>query len=274
RTRAYLEALASSQGIPDAFFAGLDHNDLDHFGATCRWGLQEKKAFLRRSLKVEPILRRFFSKEEMSEFHDVQSATGLLVSGSAGYQFFSREIYDTDLDTYCVLKECLIVGQWYMSIQYRFARREHQLSSFAEDFERVKNLQDNDGRGQTDYDDDSIVQVWDFQNDKGITIQLIAARHCAVDVVLSFHSTCVMNFISHRAAYSLFPRATFKDKVTVKLDNGKHNPSYEAGIQKYVSRGLRVIETPAISRMLDGRSDLAAVCPRFMDDSRSWFVPI
>ncbi|KAJ3846622.1 hypothetical protein EV368DRAFT_52535 [Lentinula lateritia] len=264
----------SSQGIPNSFFADLDHNELDSFGMTCRWCQGEKKAFLRRSLKVESVLARFFSVEEICQFHDIQSATRLLLSGSASYQFFSRESYDTDLDMYCMLRECLAVGQWYMSAQYMFKPKPHQLASFAADFERVLEIDNCVNSEETEYGDDSIVEVWDFQNSQFKMIQLIAARHSAVEVILCFHSTCVMNFISHRAAYALFPRTTFKDKATLILDNGYMSPGSTAGVEKYVRRGLKVIKSPLVARILDPTSDVVAVSPRFVNDSRTWCVPI
>ncbi|KAJ3886291.1 hypothetical protein GG344DRAFT_57760, partial [Lentinula edodes] len=189
-------------------------------------------------------------------------------------QFFSRESYDTDLDTYCVLKECLVVGQWYMSAQYMFKRKPHQLACFAADFERVIGIEDRVNSEETEYGDDSIVEVWDFQNSQLKMIQLIAARHSAVEVILCFHSTCVMNFISHRAAYSLFPRTTFKDKATLILDNGYTSAGSAAGVEKYVRRGLKIMKSPSVARILDPTSDVVAVSPRFVNDSRTWRVPI
>ncbi|KAH7869207.1 uncharacterized protein C8R40DRAFT_1060149 [Lentinula edodes] len=204
----------------------------------------------------------------------MESAIGLLLSGSAGYQFFTREMYNSDLDTYCVFEACVVVGQWYLSAQYMFRPRTHQLPSFSADFERMKEAQDGIGDEDTDYNDASIVQVWDFENSTLERIQLIAARHSALEVILSFHSTCVMNFISHRAAYSLFPRTTFKHKAMLVVDNGRETPGSNEGVQKYVERGLKVIHSPSVTRILDTTSDLVAVSPRFVNDSRTWCVPI
>ncbi|KAJ3858316.1 hypothetical protein EV359DRAFT_16078, partial [Lentinula novae-zelandiae] len=248
--------------------------ELDNFGLTCRWSQDEKKAFLCRSSKVESVLARFFSPEEICQFHDIQSTTGLLLSGSRSYQFFSWESYDTDLDTYCVLRECLVVGQWYMSAQYMFKQKPHQLGCFAVDFERVMEIEDHVNSKETEYGDDSIVEVWDFQNSQLKMIQLIAARHSAVEVILCFHSTCVMNFISHQAAYSLFPRTTFKDKATLILDNGYTSAGSAAGVEKYVCRGLKMMKSPSVARILDPTSDVVTVSPRFVNDSRTWRVPI
>ncbi|KAF9065893.1 hypothetical protein BDP27DRAFT_1366057 [Rhodocollybia butyracea] len=39
----------------------------------------------------------------------------------------------------------------------------------------------------------------------GMKIQLITARNSALDIILNFHSTIVMNVISHSHAYSLYP---------------------------------------------------------------------
>ncbi|KAJ3872546.1 hypothetical protein F5051DRAFT_445085 [Lentinula edodes] len=83
-----------------------------------------------------------------------------------------------------------------------------------------------------------------------------------------------MNFISHRAAYSLFPRTTFKDKATLILDNGYTSAGSSAGVEKYVRRGLKVMKAPSVARILDPTSDVVAVSPRFVNDSRTWRVPI
>ncbi|KAJ4463318.1 hypothetical protein C8J55DRAFT_494451 [Lentinula edodes] len=204
-----------SQGIPNSFFADLDHNELDSFDLTCRRSQDEKKAFLRRLFKVESVLARFFSPEEICR--------------GAGNSYSS------------------ITNRQAVNDRTSLVRREATSFSLGKattpiwtpDFERVIEIEDHVNREETEYGDDSIVEVWDFQN-----------------------------------TYSLFPRTTFKDKATLILDNGYSSAGSAAGVEKYVRRGLKMMKSPSVAHMLDPTLDVVAVSPRFVNDSRTWRVPI
>ncbi|KAF6746287.1 hypothetical protein DFP72DRAFT_1076495 [Ephemerocybe angulata] len=98
---------------------------------------------------------------------------------------------------------------------------------------------------------DGILRIFDFvkhldtppdEEKSTLKVQVIAvAQHPIHHIVHTFHSTLVMNFITHKEAVSLFPRSSFIDAVS--YPNSKHrlgygwNPYWK---RKYEGRGYRV----------------------------------
>jgi hypothetical protein len=75
-----------------------------------------------------------------------------------------------------------------------------------------------------------------------------------------------MNVIAYNAAYSLYPRATFEARTSLHTPrNGKDIDS--PGVQKYVRRGWRMIDTVSSA---DERA--YAVGSRWIDDEHSWVI--
>ncbi|KAI4293930.1 hypothetical protein K525DRAFT_213842, partial [Schizophyllum commune Loenen D] len=55
-------------------------------------------------------------------------------------------------------------------------------------------------------------------------VRVMVAVHSPIDAVLDFPSTVTMNFITYRAAYSLYPRGTFITKSGVCFDGSFKGP--------------------------------------------------
>ncbi|KAJ4493248.1 hypothetical protein C8R41DRAFT_919720 [Lentinula lateritia] len=234
----------------------LDHNDIDNLGLTCRWLEHEKQQFRSKANKIDLVLNRFLTVGEIGGFQDIQVLTGMVVSGSVALQFFSREVYRTDLDTYCVLGKCLDVAKYYQSIRYEYRPSKDQLDHFEDDLSRIVDWRwYTENRGP--YLQDNVLQVWNFDRN-GSKIQLIATARSPLEAILKFHSTCVMNVITHRRAYCLFARTTFKERCTVVIDRGdRYNAT---GVEKYRARGFE--------------SDLTGVAARYMKDYQTWHVAV
>ncbi|KAJ3885039.1 hypothetical protein GG344DRAFT_59834, partial [Lentinula edodes] len=256
--------------IPNAIFSHLDHNDIDNLGLTCSWLEHEKQQFRSSSNKIDLVLDRFLTVGEIGGFQDIQVSTGMVVSGPVALQFFSREVYETDLDTYCVLGKCLDVAKYYLSIRYQYRPSKHQLDYFEDDFSRIVDQRwDAVNRGA--YLQDNVVQVWNFDR-SGSKIQLITTARSPLETVLTFHSTCVMNVITHRRAYCLFAWTTFKDCCTVVIDRGDRDNA--SGVEKYRGRGFEVVDVPNVDCIMNRHSDLTGVAARYMKDYRTWHVAV
>ena len=80
-----------------------------------------------------------------------------------------------------------------------------------------------------------------------------------------------MNFIAYDAAYSLYPRATFEDKVNLVF---KHDtPNDRRCIGKYTVRGWTpVINTSENEKPFNNLFYVGQ--PRFVDDPRCWRLPL
>ncbi|KAJ3931821.1 MAG: hypothetical protein NXY57DRAFT_895390 [Lentinula lateritia] len=266
----YNDICNSPLGIPNAIFSYLDHNDIDNLGLTCRWLEHEKQQFRSKANKIDLVLNRFLTVGEIGGFQDIQVLTGMVVSGSVALQFFSREVYRTDLDTYCVLGKCLDVAKYYQSIRYEYRPSKDQLDHFEDDLSRIVDWRwYTENRGP--YLQDNVLQVWNFDRN-GSKIQLIATARSPLEAILKFHSTCVMNVITHRRAYCLFARTTFKERCTVVIDRGdRYNAT---GVEKYRARGFEVVDVPDVDRILNRQSDLTGVAARYMKDYRTWHVAV
>ncbi|PBL03894.1 hypothetical protein ARMGADRAFT_1022453 [Armillaria gallica] len=59
----------------------------------------------------------------------------------------------------------------------------------------------------SEYADKSIADVEEFRNGTGAIVQVISSYGPPLDVVLSFHSTCVINVVAHQYTYCLYPKA-------------------------------------------------------------------
>ena len=81
---------------------------------------------------------------------------------------------------------------------------------------------------------------------------------------------CVMNFITHEAAYSLYPRATFEDFAADPFSRGRGSDG--KAWEKYSRRGWTMIQDsdtafPSTNSFSIGRR-------RFVSDRLSWKQPL
>ncbi|KAF5340169.1 hypothetical protein D9758_014990 [Tetrapyrgos nigripes] len=173
-----------------------------------------------RSFRIRQFLLRFFGAlANVARFRILQYELGLLVSGSTALQFF----FD-DLDTYVELIKFRPYADFLLEIGYVFDPIQGQPKDFEDALAAALNAE----RPHADQDDDfawegyrgnGMAEVFNFQkSDK--KVQVITCVQTPIEVILNFHSTCVMNVISHSHGYSLFPRATFEDRVSL------HTPTF------------------------------------------------
>ncbi|KAK7028455.1 hypothetical protein R3P38DRAFT_927432 [Favolaschia claudopus] len=249
-----------AMGPHDALFSLLDTRELVRLMSTSRRirSLTHEICF-----DISRLLRRFFgSRENVEQFRRMQQQTGTIISGSMGLQFFNRLTWeDSDLDLYVGRAMASLAAVFILENGYTFKAKENQELSISLQLPLSVNGQRMSylGRG--------IADVFDFHKGEQ-KIQLIVAVTSPMEITLNFHSTCVMNFITHSTAFSLYPWHTFvlqKALIIETVGTGQ-----EIGRQKYIDRGWTMLEFPASN----SNSELGVRIPRCVGDSFTWSIPL
>ncbi|PPQ80116.1 hypothetical protein CVT26_012167 [Gymnopilus dilepis] len=267
------------------FFSLLSPADLLRYSRISRSAYKAVSSYIRRTFTIEHVLSRFFDPLEIKMFRQHQSRTGMFISGSTALQFFNRETYaDSDLDLYVEHRYSEMIALWLLSIGYTFVPRpKYQAQdlqvALAENmaYDNVHFTVPN----QTDaffastsmgYFGRGVANVYNFtKSNPPRKIQLITSFHCPLEVILHFHSTCVMNVITHEAAYSLYPYATFEQKRSLIISTeGSKQDSARA---KYAERGWEMVGRLSQNEIGDSSSAFAQG-ERYLGDSRCWKIPI
>ncbi|KIK62227.1 hypothetical protein GYMLUDRAFT_165247 [Collybiopsis luxurians FD-317 M1] len=273
-------SLSSKIGVPDVLLASLSPVELDSFAAVSRLCRHQVESFRRRAFKIRYVLEPFMELNQISAFQCIQRDTGTLVSGSVAYKFFSRKIFDSDLDLFCPITKCPQLARWLLSIGYAFTSKNALMGeSFEDSFARTR-----DFTSQTTaivpidkiHESREIEAVWSFVNCQTLKwVQIIGTRGSPVAAILSFHSTAVMNFITYETAYSLYPRLTYEDKSNLCVDRGcLGSDRVKLAIQKWARRGYPVLPRLPREHLLAANSDLSVSNNRHVGDIHCWALNI
>ncbi|KAK7444300.1 hypothetical protein VKT23_015312 [Stygiomarasmius scandens] len=166
-------------------------------------------------------------------FRSVQALTGAVISGSTALQFFARAHWTaSDLDVYVEHSSGYLMALFLISIGYDFEPTNSQNWSISDAYDQI-NLTEvyDDGRG--------FACVFNFHRGSS-KIQLITATYSPIDIILNFHSTVVMNLITARHAFCLYPQASFEEHtslITFRDEGIDRNFAWE----KYVERGWTLV---------------------------------
>ncbi|KAK7696092.1 hypothetical protein QCA50_000735 [Cerrena zonata] len=242
------------------------------FSRTCRIADLVVKSYMKRTYRIERILSRFLS--DPLKFRRLQAGTGTLISGSAALQFFDRSFYpESDLDLYVHVQFAKEVGIFLLEDGYVFAPNSVQEDDFAEisDEQTIRSL-------PSSYTFKGVSCVFTFEkkhhsSGEPLKVQLIVGTHCPMEVILYFHSTCVMNVISFETAYSLYPKATFEKRQSLVCPGTGRDE--DAALQKYENRGWTMATTDLTwARDLEPCFHIVYHRVRFMGDSFCWTIPL
>ncbi|KAI0715462.1 hypothetical protein C8T65DRAFT_144725 [Cerioporus squamosus] len=257
--------------IADSIFSFSSPMTILRIGRTCRVAKQAVRHYFKRAFNVNRLLIRFFP--DVLAFRTLQSRTGTLISGSVALQFFDRDFYpSSDLDLYVHMRHRREVGRWLLQYGYRFAPSSNQ----AADFEAAA-TEALSGIGTAPYGMPGVAAIMNFIRcsdvSEDLKVQLIISRKTPMEVVLGFHSTCVMNVISFEKAYCLFPRATLEARLSLLSSScAGRSVRRQASVAKYVARGFTITE-----RIPPQDLRLPYLFPlgwRWIDDSTSWVIPL
>ncbi|KAH8092523.1 hypothetical protein BXZ70DRAFT_1010836 [Cristinia sonorae] len=280
----FVDKIVFNHFMFQTIFDNLTPLEFLRLARTCRVARAVVQRFIEQTFttKINQILSRFFT--DPVAFRSLQACTGTLISGSVALQFFDRTFYPgSDLDLYIPPQSDRHVLQWFPQNGYRFAPTSAQPKDLEEaiDQGRVHGFP-NDIFHEEEEDYWSmgtkyIKGVYTFikpslvENAPDLQVQCIVTENAPLDVVLSFHSTCVMNVISYEKAYCLYPRATLHDHHTV-INDLPPSSSQPAALSKYKERGFTICN--------DIRCDEAVVDISFrlwnrsIGDSLCWSIPL
>ncbi|KAI0703516.1 hypothetical protein C8T65DRAFT_578754, partial [Cerioporus squamosus] len=247
----------------------------------CRTAADAVQDYIARAFDVRRVLDRFFP--DVLAFRSLQARTGTLISGSVALQFFDREFYPaSDLDLYVHMRHRREIGRWFLERGYQFEPGPHQPSEF-----EAAATEALSGLAVTPYGMPGIAAVMNFTRccdnpadmptyddaPQKLKVQLIVARKTPMEVILGFHSTCVMNVISFEKAYCLFPRATLEERLSLlSSSSAGFSKRRRQSVAKYAIRGFTIIERIPFTDLRSPR--LFPLGWRWIDDSSSWVIPL
>jgi len=276
-----LDKIIFNHLIHEVIFFNLTPVEFFRLARTCRLAYEAVQSYIRRTFNINRSLSRFFS--DPVEFRALQARTGTLISGSFALQFFDRSFYpESDLDLYSPKDADREVLSWLPSHGYKFVPSEKQPPTLEEAIVQSEepHVDDDDW---TDYGAIVIARtiraVYTFTkaapsgSDAELKVQCIVASRSPMEVILSFHSTCVMSVITHEQAYCLYPHATLHVRQT--LSCGKYpSPSRAAALLKYASRGFEVVGDTRTKRYdLQYRHSFFEGM-RYLGDPKCWTLPL
>ncbi|KAK0200318.1 hypothetical protein DFS33DRAFT_141992 [Desarmillaria ectypa] len=255
----------------DLLFRDLAPLDLYNYSKVNREAYRSIASFRKRAYILNKYLLPYFTEEQSAEFRDLQEELGILISGSTAIQFFERDAGEyeaSDLDLYVNHRQCYKVEAFLLQAGYHFRPRRSQQESFEANASLVDRLMHFIFFTPTSsYANPAIAGVFDFYNAADKKIQLITSKYSPVDVILHFHSTCVMNFITYSHAYSLYAKATFGERRSVPSRANKARDV--AARKKYHDRGWRTVGVAPDDPAVEFQNIL-----RRVGDKYCWVIPL
>ncbi|KAF8555533.1 hypothetical protein OG21DRAFT_1521682 [Imleria badia] len=180
--------------------------------------------------------------------------TNTLVSGSNVLQFLDRTFYrEADLDLYTHRNHSSEVAQFLVEGEgYHYVPRNRQNKDWKKTFDIKFDLTRHRAvvRGSSEC----------------LTVQIVEAWSFPLESILGFHSTCVMNFISSDAAYSLYPISTFEERSSLGMPSSRRSPKV---ISKYLKRGCRFYFMPPPNHPAFFLEQV-----RWVTDKHTWSLPL
>ncbi|KAK0471492.1 hypothetical protein IW261DRAFT_1344459 [Armillaria novae-zelandiae] len=241
-----------------------------------RYGTCSRLAFARVADAVSylystrRLLQKFFpTDDDYSRFRQTQKTHGVLVSGSQVTGLFVRNtvpFVTSDLDLYVNIEGEDFLATTLAEIGYHlYIDLSRQQIDQSDDYELISAMQNHEIILHAKYVCSAIASVKEYRNRDGKIVQVIASHGPPMDIILCFHSTCVMNVISYHYAYCLYPSATICDRVSVAHFGDDINSS--CARQKWAARGWRIATEATSSPRLDLRT-----IHRYVGDRHSWRI--
>ncbi|CAL1699941.1 unnamed protein product [Somion occarium] len=269
----FLDRIITNDLVYDLIFHACTARTLVRLLRTCRAVNVAVKEYISRAFNVHRLLSRYFS--DPMAFRYIQACTGTLISGSAALQFFDRSLYpDSDLDLYVPMPWRKKVGHFLLAQGYKFEPYPFQHPTFdvAISDRRVVTARGLYGNLK------GIAGVFTFEKKSArgeeLKVQIIVAVRSTMEVILRFHSTCVMNVISFDRAYCLYPLATLEQRRSL-VCTSRNDEVAQRVFEKYSERGWKIVKSfyvpPAYYCIEDPAFSLG---PRWIDDGYTWSIPL
>ncbi|KAF9530850.1 hypothetical protein CPB83DRAFT_892134 [Crepidotus variabilis] len=253
----------------NSIMSSLSRKDLLILAQT-PWDFRDRvDAYMRRASNIDNFLNKYFTPTEVAHFRYLQSRTQAIISGSMALQFFERVEYpNSDLDIYVENDHKKEIIAWLLQIGYLFESRRNK--TLAEEMQSPPPPQDDTIADASGYFGRGVANVFNFfQDGPERRIQLITSYISPLRVIINFHSTCVMNIITHEKAYALYPKATFDDHLSVKHSTAGGNQ--DAARQKYADRGWTMVDNLSADKIEDSEFTHK---PRHVGDRFCWQIDL
>ncbi|KAF5317751.1 hypothetical protein D9619_012541 [Psilocybe cf. subviscida] len=275
--------MSTLQALPpttdDALLDNLSTADILRFGRTSKSAHHALQSYLRRRYRLSHVLAPFFTEDQTEGLRTLMSRTGMIISGSIALQFMDRTIYPgSDLDLYAPLKYAWQISDWLVSAGYTYTPLKASLPTVDIALRTAAdNLETNHtwnmpptNRGYL-----RATCVMNFTaSDPPRKIQLMSTLRSTIELILSFHSTCVMNLITHDKAYCLFPRATLEERRALTyLSPSTGSEAKKSSYHKYTGRGWELLNSITRDEFDNPYSSFARGT-RFIGDGKCWTVPV
>ncbi|KAI0349679.1 hypothetical protein OH77DRAFT_1490395 [Trametes cingulata] len=264
--------LLEDRRICASLFSHVSARTLLRLDRLCRLAHSAVGTYMKAAFDVNTLLARFFS--DPLGFRVLQAHTGTLVSGSSALQFFDRTFYPaSDLDLYVYPRHRREVGRWILDAGYAFSPGRGQDADF--EIAVMRNPQSR-GLHYVMPGVSGILTFYRMHRERRLKVQIIVARRTPMEVILGFHSTCVMNVISFERAYCIFPLATLERRVSLLAysSQGRSTRRVE-GLDKYTARGFHMLAyLPLADLVLPHKLAPFTFGPRWLGDRDTWVIKL
>ncbi|KAK7020589.1 hypothetical protein VNI00_017718 [Paramarasmius palmivorus] len=232
---------------------------------------------------LEKMYGRFFPTESSkTRFRIKQAETEALVSGSTLVSVLSRRYFNpSDLDVFLRHDHVMSMGQELEDLGFKFSplptvmdgkkkKSEQQMEIFEEAVVvELASWIPNTGNVTDRYNNSSVAGVFNFVNQEGFTIQLVATKGEPIEAILGFHS--IMNFATATHLVSLYPRTSFLKNEAIYLKD--FTPPVIKAVQKYEQRGWITVDMISAEEALDYNSEVSFKT-RWVGDPHCWITEL
>ncbi|KAF8185704.1 hypothetical protein BJ912DRAFT_972907 [Pholiota molesta] len=273
-----MSVLSLPSTTDDVLLEELSPGELFKYGKTCKHIHSIVESYIRRRFQIDKLLATYFTPSQIADFRRLQASTGMLISGSTALQFFNRVVYpDSDLDVYVEHAYREDIGLWLLSIGYKYVPYPTSNSkTFQDDLDLNPDTTPSRMLTQRHFIESGqgylgAQCVFTFVKQKPFRkVQMITSLNSPLERILSFHSTCVMNVITHNAAYSFFPRGTFIERRAQACTD---RTTAMAAFKKYRERGWSLNQFITRDEFDDSTFAFARGI-RYVGDAQCWTIPI
>ncbi|KAL1711882.1 hypothetical protein EV715DRAFT_214686 [Schizophyllum commune] len=232
----------------------------------CRDTMDTVSRYCSTTFTIHRCLGCFFNANAVDIILDIMERTSTVISGDAALQFFSRETLDDPvLDLYTEYRHRHTVVRCVVALGFLFQPRMSQPSRIEDALHKL-----SINRVKDDYVNriGGVCDVLSFAQASAseARIRIMIVSECAIDAILSQPLTIQLNIITFQAAYSLYPRTAFVDKIVLPLDELE-----DFVPAKYASRGWSRSTEVTRSLLPSLPAELRAQ-DRYMGDEYTWTI--
>ncbi|KAI5827905.1 hypothetical protein K523DRAFT_209916, partial [Schizophyllum commune Tattone D] len=251
----------------DLICSCLEQKDLLSYSLVSKDTLRSVRAYSSCAFRLYHSLRKFMSENDVMVFRTIMRRMGTIISGSIAVHYFARtSVGDSDLDLYTEGRHARELFDFIYGLGYVYKPRKSQEKVLNDALIRAVNQ--FAVRDEAIYNQSAILDAFSFIRGEAI-IQVMVVFESAIDAVLDFHSTVVMNIITFRSAYSLFPYNTFICKRGI----GFINDVEDGPIEKYRRRGWR-LRSSVPTALFEHMGKEVSGNVRYAGDSSTWIIDL